>query len=91
MLRQTSARVTKCLDKAVQARQLHDAETDPDKRLTYLHIEQTWCRLAHWYELMDELDTLMKSKPVHDGGGADSRIRRRQSVPMPSIARSVTS
>jgi hypothetical protein len=31
MLRQTSPRVTKCLDKAVKARQLHDAATDPDK------------------------------------------------------------
>ena len=70
MLRRTSPRVTKCLDKAVAAHQLHDAETDPDKRLSYLHIEQTWCRLAQCYELMDQLETLMTSKP---NGDADSR------------------
>jgi hypothetical protein len=70
MLRQTSPLVTKCLDKAVEARQLHDAATDPDKMLNYLHIEQTWCRLAHCYELMDQLETLMAFKPIRDGGGA---------------------
>jgi hypothetical protein len=72
MLHQTSPRVTKCLDKAVEARRLHDAETDPDKRLTYLHIEQTWHRLAHFNELMDQLETLMTFKPIRDGGGADN-------------------
>jgi hypothetical protein len=72
MLRQNSQRVTKCLDKAVEARLLHDAETDPDKRLTYLHIEQTWYRLAHGYGLMDQLETLMTFKPIRDGGGADN-------------------
>jgi hypothetical protein len=41
MLRQTNPRVTECLNKVVEARLLHDAETDPDKRLTYLHIEQS--------------------------------------------------
>jgi hypothetical protein len=69
MFRQTSPRVTKCLNKAVETRQLHDAETDPDKRLTYLHIEQTWYHLAHGYELMDQFETLMTSKPIRNGGG----------------------
>jgi hypothetical protein len=72
MLRQTSPRVTKCLNQAVEARQLHDAETDPDKMLTYRHIEHTWYRLAHCYELMDQLETLMTSKPICDGGDADN-------------------
>jgi hypothetical protein len=73
MLRETSPRVTECLNKAVEARLLHDAETDPDKRLIYLHIEQSWYRLAHGYEFMDQLETLMTSKPIRDGGGANSR------------------
>ena len=50
--------MTECLNKAVEARLLHDAETDPDKRLDYLHIEQSWYRLAHGYELMDQLKVL---------------------------------
>jgi hypothetical protein len=75
MLRQTSPRVTDCLNKAVEARQLHDCEADPDKRLTYRHIEHTWCRLAHCYELMDQLEILMASKPIRDGDGAHLRCR----------------
>jgi hypothetical protein len=77
MLRQTNPRVTECLNKVVEARLLHDAETDPDKRLTYLHIEQSWHRLAHGYELMDQLKVLMPSKPSGDGGGADPRRTSR--------------
>jgi len=60
MLSQTSPRVTECLRKAVETRLLHDAETDPDKRFTYLHIEQCWYRLANSYEFMDQLEALMK-------------------------------
>jgi hypothetical protein len=73
MLRQTNPRVAECLNKAVEARVLHDAETDPHKSLTYLHIEQSWYRLAHGYELMDQLKVLMSSKPSGDGGDADPR------------------
>ena len=40
--------------------------------LTYRHIEHTWYRLAHCYELMDQLETLMTSKPICDGGDADN-------------------
>ena len=60
MLRQTSPRVTECLNKAVETRLLHDAETDHDKRLTYLHIEQCWYRLANAYGLMDQLEAILK-------------------------------
>ena len=60
MLRQTSPRVAACLDKAVEARLLYDAEADPDKRFTYLHIEQCWYRLANSYEFMGQLEALMK-------------------------------
>jgi hypothetical protein len=50
MLRETSPRVTKCLNKAVEARLLYDAETDPDKRLICLHIEQS---LSGWLTAMN--------------------------------------
>jgi hypothetical protein len=63
LLRQTSLRVTECLNKAVEARLLHDAETSLDNRLTYLQVEQCWNRLAQCYELMDQLEALMKAKP----------------------------
>jgi hypothetical protein len=61
----TSIGVTDCLNKAAEARQLHDAELDPDKKLTYLHVEQCWYRLACSYALMDRLEALMKSTPNH--------------------------
>jgi hypothetical protein len=73
MLGQTSPRVTGCLNKAAEARLLHYAETDPDKRLTYLHIEHGWYYLANGYEFMDQLDVLMTSKPSRDRRDADSR------------------
>jgi hypothetical protein len=68
MLRQASPRVTECLNKAVEARLLHDAETDPDKRFTYMHLEQIWYRLANGYQFMDQLEAFMTSKPSRDGG-----------------------
>jgi hypothetical protein len=71
MLRQTSPRVTECLNKAAEARQLH--ETDADKRLIHLHLEQGWYLLARCYELMDQLEALMRWKPRRNGGGADPR------------------
>jgi hypothetical protein len=72
MLRQTSPRVVACLNKAIEARRLHDAESDRDKRLTYVHIELCWHRLANGYEFMDQLEALMKSKPSCNGGGDGS-------------------
>jgi hypothetical protein len=59
-----SLRVTECLSRATEARRQYDAEADTDKRLTYLHIEQCWWRLACCYALMDRLEALMKSAPV---------------------------
>jgi hypothetical protein len=59
MLRQTSLRVIECLNKAVEARLLHEAETSLDNS-TYLQVEQCWNRLAQCYELMDQLEALMK-------------------------------
>jgi hypothetical protein len=73
MLGQTSPRVTDCLNKAAEARLLHDAETDPDKRLTCRHIEHAWYYLANGYEFMDQLDVLMTSKPSRGRRDADSR------------------
>jgi hypothetical protein len=58
-----SLRVAECLNKAAEARRLHDAEADPDKRLTCLHVEQCWHRLADCYAFMDRLEGLMKSTP----------------------------
>ncbi len=55
-----SPRVTECLSRATEARRQYDAEADTDKRLTYLHIEQCWWRLACGYALMDHLEALMK-------------------------------
>jgi hypothetical protein len=63
MLRQ-SLRVTECLSKAAEARRLHDAEPDPERKLTYLHVEQSWYRLADTYALMDRLEAPIKSTRV---------------------------
>jgi hypothetical protein len=64
MLRRTSLRVIECLNEAAKTRRLHDAELDRDKKLTYLHVEQCWYRLASIYALMDRLEALMKSTPI---------------------------
>jgi hypothetical protein len=53
--------VAECLNKAAETRRLHDAEADPDKRLTYLHVEQCWYGLAHCYAFLDRLEALTKS------------------------------
>jgi hypothetical protein len=59
-----SLRVTECPSKAAQARRLHDAEPDPEMKLTYLHVEQCWHRLADIYAFMDRLEATKKSAPV---------------------------
>jgi hypothetical protein len=59
-----SLRVTECLSKAAEARQLHNTETDPDKKLTYLHVEQCWYRLAASYVLLDRFEASTKFKPL---------------------------
>jgi hypothetical protein len=60
-----SLRVAECLNMAAKARRLHDAEADPDKRLTCLHVEQCWYSLANSYAFMDRLEASMKSTPLH--------------------------
>jgi hypothetical protein len=61
MLCELSPRVTSCLKNAAEARRRHRNESDPDKKHTYLQIEQCWYRLADGYALM---------KRVEDGSDA---------------------
>jgi hypothetical protein len=62
---QSSDKVIECLDKAAEARRLHDGEADPDQSLTYLHIELCWHRLANSYAFMAWLEASMKSANIH--------------------------
>jgi hypothetical protein len=55
MLRQINPEVLKCLSAAAEAHRLYERESDADARLTYLQLEQYWCRLADCYAFMEQL------------------------------------
>ena len=61
---QSNLNVIEWLDAAAKAtRRLYERESDPDARLTLLHIEQCWRRLADRYAFMEQLEAFTKSPP----------------------------
>jgi hypothetical protein len=64
MLCEASPRVTASLKNAAEARRQHRNESDPDKKHTYLQMEQCWYRL--------EMDTRLtrSARPSATGASA---------------------
>jgi hypothetical protein len=64
MPHQPSPKVIELLNAAAEAtRRLYERECDPDARLTLLHIEQCWRRLADRYAFMEQLEAFTRSPP----------------------------
>jgi hypothetical protein len=63
MPQQPIPKVIECLDQAAKARRLYEGETDPDAKLTYLQLEQCWCRLADLYAFTEQIAAFIKSLP----------------------------
>jgi hypothetical protein len=71
MLCEASRRVTASLKNAAEARRQHRNESDPDKKHTYLQMEQCWYRLADGYALMERPEDLTRSaRPSATGASA---------------------
>jgi hypothetical protein len=63
MTHQSSPKVIECMNAAAEARRLYERESDPDAKLTYLQLEQCWCRLADHYAFIEQLTVFIKSLP----------------------------